>query len=195
MKAAVGAGVVALLTIVGACGDDSPPGSDAAAELAARDLPEVLEVTSPAFADGTPVPPRFTCDGDDLAPPLAWSAVPTGTQSLAIVVDDPDASGGTFTHWVVTAIAADTGETVEGQSPGVQHENSFGVEEYRGPCPPTDDDAHTYRFTVYALDAPGDVCGSDGDDDSCPSPTTQESLEYIGEHVRAEGSLTGTYGR
>ena len=189
--------------LVTACGDDGPPGSDAAEQLDEQDLPAVLEVTSTAFADGQPVPVQFTCDGDDLAPPLAWSEVPGGTQSLAIVVDDPDAPGGTFTHWLVTQIAADTGETVEGQSPGVQHANSFGVEEYRGPCPPEGDDAHTYRFTVYALDADGVVCAgapaeqsqSTSDPADCDPPSTAEALEYIGAHVRAEGSLSGTYGR
>jgi Raf kinase inhibitor-like YbhB/YbcL family protein len=186
--------VVLVVAIAGACGDDAPPGSGAAEELDARDLPAVLEVASPAFVDGAPIPERFTCDGDDLAPSLSWSAVPAGTGSLAIVVDDPDAPGGTFVHWIVTEIPAGTGETTEGQSPGVQHESSFGVDDYRGPCPPRGDDAHTYRFTVYALDSDGTVCGP-GEGDACPDPSVDETLDHIAEHVRAEGVLTGTYAR
>jgi Raf kinase inhibitor-like YbhB/YbcL family protein len=170
---------------------DEPAGSDEAEELADEDVPTALEVTSAAFDDAAPIPVTFTCDGDDLAPPLEWSDPPGGTESLAIVVDDPDAPGGTFTHWLVTEIDADAGQTVEGQSPGVQWENSFGVEVYRGPCPPPGDGAHTYRFTVYALDDDGDPCGGDT---PC-EPSIEEVLTSIADHATAEGTLTGTYER
>jgi Raf kinase inhibitor-like YbhB/YbcL family protein len=173
-----------------ACSDE-PAGSEQADQLADEDVPAELEVTSSAFDDGKPIPATFTCDGDDRAPPLTWTDPPDDAVSLAIVVDDPDAPGGTFTHWLVTQIRPDEGETVEGQSPGVQWENSFGVEAYRGPCPPPDNDAHTYRFTVYALDSDGDPCANGND---C-EPSIEEVLTYIADHVTAEGVLTGTYDR
>jgi Raf kinase inhibitor-like YbhB/YbcL family protein len=120
-----------------------------------------FKLTSPAFADGADIPVRHTCDGENRSPHLAWTDPPDGTRSLALVVDDPDAPSGTFTHWLLFDIPADTrelGENVSGGGSGVlggvSGRNSFGNIGYGGPCPPPGDPPHRYRFTLYALDVP-----------------------------------------
>lgn len=116
--------------LAAACGDEEGGG---------------IEVTSSAFAEGDGVPVRFTCLGDDVSPPLAWSGVPDGAAELRLTVTDPDAPGGTFTHWTVTGIDPSTTEVGEGSLPpgGTEEENSFGETVYRGPCPPAGE-THTY---------------------------------------------------
>jgi Raf kinase inhibitor-like YbhB/YbcL family protein len=111
-------------------------------------------ITSPAFADGVPIPVRFTCRGDNVPPPLTWSA-PSSAAELALVVDDPDAVGGLYVHWIVTGIAPGSGSTAEGQTPanGRSLPNSSGKDGYFGPCPPAGTGTHHYRFTVYQLPA------------------------------------------
>src|SRR5919198_814018 len=113
--------------------------------------PATITVTSPDFADGAAIPKRFTCDGANVSPALRWSGVPAGTAELALVVDDPDAPGGTFTHWVVVNIDPGTASIDEGSPPpgARQAPNSAGKSSWFGPCPPSG--AHHYRFTVYAL--------------------------------------------
>jgi Raf kinase inhibitor-like YbhB/YbcL family protein len=121
-----------------------------------------MEITSPAFSEGDTVPVRFTCDGDDVSPPLAWSAVPEGTSELRLSVTDPDAPGGTFTHWLVTGMDPTSSGVDEGDVPtgGTQLENGFGDSVYGGPCPPPGRGAHRYVFAIEALDAAGNVLGS-----------------------------------
>jgi Raf kinase inhibitor-like YbhB/YbcL family protein len=121
-----------------------------------------MELTSTAFEDGDTVPVRFTCKGDDLSPPLAWSDVPEGTTELRVSLTDPDAPGGTFVHWLVTGIDPSSAGVGQGAVPpgGTQHENGFGEANYRGPCPPPGDSPHRYVFTVEALDEIGVVLGS-----------------------------------
>jgi len=125
-----------------------------------------MTVSSPAFSAGASVPARFTCDGEDVSPPLSFDGVPGDAAALALVVDDPDAPGGTFTHWLlwnlppdVTEIPANvpTDRTVASLDGARQGMNDFGAVGYRGPCPPSGDDAHTYRFTLYALGGSLDV--------------------------------------
>lgn len=108
---------------------------------------------SSAFEDGETIPRQFTCDGRDLAPPLAWSDVPEGTRSFALVMDDPDAPHGTFTHWLLYDIPATTTALLE-HAGGKALRNSFGRAEYGGPCPPPGHGPHRYIFTLYALDVP-----------------------------------------
>ena len=107
-------------------------------------------LTSSAFHDGETIPRQFTCDGDNIAPPLAWSGAPEGTHSFALVMDDPDAPGGTFTHWLLFDIPVTTKELREGT--GTALRNSFGRTEYGGPCPPRGHGSHRYIFTLSALD-------------------------------------------
>jgi Raf kinase inhibitor-like YbhB/YbcL family protein len=132
------------------------------AVLAACSAPEVttMELTSSSFAEGASIPSEHTCDGADTSPPLKWSAVPDGTESFALIVDDPDARG--FVHWVLTDIPADARELQagEGDSIGTPGPNSFGRTGWAGPCPPSGE--HHYVFTLYAL--PGEVAvGTDAD--------------------------------
>ena len=95
-----------------------------------------FEVTSPAFEQGQPIPRRHTCEGEDVLPPLAWRGVPEGTGSLALVVDDSDAPGGTFSHWRAWGIAPAAGGLGEGEAPPSEGRNDFGSVGWRGPCPP-----------------------------------------------------------
>lgn len=113
---------------------------------------------SPEWKMGDNIPRQFTCDGQDVSPPLRWDAPPAGTESLSLILEDPDAPGGTFTHWVLYDLppsARELPEEVPQRSdlPGGarQGRNSFGKIGYGGPCPPPGR-AHRYYFRIYALD-------------------------------------------
>lgn len=110
-----------------------------------------MELTSPAFADNTPIPDKYTYKGEGVSPPLTISSVPTGTQSLTLVVEDPDAPNGTFTHWTVWNISATTRMVHENTVPdsGLQGLNDFNKIGYGAPCPPSG--THRYVFKLYAL--------------------------------------------
>lgn len=146
-----------------------------------------MKVSSSAFSEGDTIPARFTCDGDDARPDLAWSEAPDGAVGIAVVVDDPDAPGGTFTHWTVWGLAPQD-SPLEERLPGRATEgtNDFGQVGYRGPCPPSGDAPHTYRFRVLALDSAVDLARG---------ATPSELAEAVSGHVVAEGRLTATYGR
>jgi Raf kinase inhibitor-like YbhB/YbcL family protein len=110
---------------------------------------------SSAFADGATIPVRFTCDGENVSPPIDWSGMPEATGSLVLIVDDPDAPSGTFTHWVLYDIPATTKQLPEGERPGGTGRsgvNGFGKKGYGGPCPPRGNAPHRYNFTLSALD-------------------------------------------
>jgi Raf kinase inhibitor-like YbhB/YbcL family protein len=109
-------------------------------------------IKSPAFGEGATVPTQFTCDGNDAPPPIKVTDPPDGTRSFAVIMEDPDAPKGTFTHWLaydipgnMTDLQVDTGKTLR---------NSFGRDGYGGPCPPPGHGPHRYFFKVYAVDAP-----------------------------------------
>ena len=108
-----------------------------------------LMVTSPAFKNEGFIPRKYTCDGEDLNPPLQIEGLPEGTQSLVLIVDDPDAPMGTWDHWVVWNIPP-TKRIEENSVPGIEGLNSFRRRSYGGPCPPSG--THRYFFNVYALD-------------------------------------------
>jgi hypothetical protein len=117
-------------------------------------------LTSSAFQDGETIPRQFTCDGNDLAPPLEWSDAPGGTRSFALVMEDPDAPHGTFTHWLLYDIPATTTE-LRGKGGGTALRNGFGRAAYGGPCPPSGHGPHRYVFTLYAIDVAAlDIHGS-----------------------------------
>ena len=110
-----------------------------------------MELTSTAFAGGQPIPQRHSCEGEDLSPPLSWTDVPEGATSLALIVDDPDAPGGTFTHWLGWGLDPAAGGLGEGEAAPVQGRNDFGATGYRGPCPPPGHGPHRYFFRLHAL--------------------------------------------
>jgi Raf kinase inhibitor-like YbhB/YbcL family protein len=121
-----------------------------------------MEIKSSAFSEGDAVPTRYTCDGEDISPPLDWSGVPEGTTELRLSVTDPDAPGGTFTHWSVTGIDPSSVGVAEGSVPtgGTEQRNDFGSAAYAGPCPPRGRGSHRYLFTIEALDDVGNALGS-----------------------------------
>ncbi|UIE37144.1 YbhB/YbcL family Raf kinase inhibitor-like protein [Leptodesmis sichuanensis] len=117
-----------------------------------------MKLESSAFSANGLIPSEYTCDGKNISPPLTWTEVPTGTQSLALIVDDPDAPRGTFVHWVVYNLPATLTElpahvtTETDLSGGLQGKNDFRSLGYGGPCPPSG--THRYFFKLYALDQP-----------------------------------------
>lgn len=125
-----------------------------------------IQIGSPAFANGDDIPEAYTCKGVDKSPALQWSGIPVGTKALALIIEDPDAPGGTFIHWVVYAIPADRrglpedvakDEVVSGI--GRQGITGFGKVGYHGPCPPPGS-PHHYHFRLYALDTEVDPASS-----------------------------------
>jgi Raf kinase inhibitor-like YbhB/YbcL family protein len=144
-----------------------------------------MDLTSPAFEPQGPIPRVYTCDGQDVSPPLEVSGVPEGTLSLALVMDDPDAPGGTWDHWVVYDIAAGTTLIEEdARDLGTPGKNSWGHAEYGGPCPPSG--THRYIFRLYALDRRLDLE---------PGADKRELFRAMEGHVLAEAELMGTYER
>ena len=112
-----------------------------------------MQLTSSAFAAGSPIPALYSCKGRDISPPLAWSDPPAGTQSFALILDDPDAPVGTWDHWVLFNIPAETRslpQAFQAAAPMVVGKNSWGKPNYGGPCPPSG--THRYFFRLYALD-------------------------------------------
>ena len=146
-----------------------------------------MEITSPAFENGKQIPEKYTCDGENISPPLNFSGVPKGAKSLVIIMDDPDAPGKTFTHWLVWNIPANTKGLPEGAKITYpQGKNDFGEIGYGGPCPPPGTGIHHYRIKVFALDTFLDL--SEG--------AARKDLEKaMSGHVMAEGTLIGLYGR
>jgi len=115
-----------------------------------------LTLESPSFQHGETIPPRFTCEGENLSPELAWSHAPKGTQSFALIVEDPDAPSGTFTHWLLFDIPASANGLGEGsREVGTPGKNDFEQDGYGGPCPPPNHGDHRYFFRLHALDVQG----------------------------------------
>lgn len=110
---------------------------------------------SGAFQNGGTIPVKYSCNADGTSPPLSWSGAPNGTEAFAMVLDDPDAPGGTFTHWTIWNIKASRKSLKEGNVPpeAEQGKNHGGRVGYFPPCPPAEDPPHRYVFTLYALDA------------------------------------------
>jgi Raf kinase inhibitor-like YbhB/YbcL family protein len=141
-------------------------------------------LTSPEFVDGNPIPSKFTCDGNDAPPPLLVSDPPEGTQSFAVIMDDPDAPNGTFTHWLAYDIPVEGNELKT--TAGKTLPNDFGRDGYGGPCPPHGHGAHRYHITVYAVDVPAlNVPG-----------TTRDDLEAaLAAHALSKARMMGRYER
>ena len=141
---------------------------------------------SSAFGNAQAIPSRHSCEGEDVSPPLRWSNVPEGARSLALVVDDPDAPGGVFTHWIAWGLDPATEGLGEGeQAPGAG-QNDFGTSGYRGPCPPPGHGRHRYVFRLYALDTEPELA---------VGAAKAELEQAIAEHVLTTAELVGTYER
>lgn len=149
--------------------------------------PATVAVTSPAFDEGEDIPVDYTCDGEDVPPPLRWEAPPADTAELVVIVDDPDAPDGPFVHWLVAGLPAKEA-TLDGSLPAaaVEGRNDFGDTGWGGPCPPPGDDAHTYRLRLLAVSEQSDL--ADGF-------THDDLTQFIAERVVAEGVHSGRYAR
>ena len=150
-----------------------------------------IQLTSPSFTECGPIPSKFSCDGDNISPALAWSVPPTGAKSYALIVDDPDAPMGTFVHWVLYNIPGEVSALPEGiartrqvQGFGEQGKNSARQTGYMGPCPPGG--THRYFFKLFALDA---LLAPAGD------PSAADLEMVMQGHVLSQAQLMGRYSR
>jgi Raf kinase inhibitor-like YbhB/YbcL family protein len=141
---------------------------------------------SSAFEHAQPIPRQHTCDGDDVSPPLRWTNVPDEARSLALLVDDPDAPSGVFTHWVAWGLDPGAGGLGEGEAAPSEGRNDFGTVGYRGPCPPPGHGRHRYVFRLYALD---------GDLELVSSAGKNELERTVVGKVVTTAELVGTYER
>ena len=150
-----------------------------------------LKLTSNAFKWGERIPARYTCDGEDISPPLSWESIPEAARSIALIADDPDAPVGTFVHWVLYDLPADVRELPEdtpddrtlpnGASQGI---NDFRKIGYGGPCPPSG--THRYYFKIYALDKKLGLR---------PGESKAALLKAMEGHIVAQGQIMGKYKR
>lgn len=141
-----------------------------------------LQISSPEFEHNETIPQRYTCQGEDINPPLRIQNVPEGTESLALIMDDPDAPIGTFDHWIVFDIDPEIGLIEENTIPGVEGSNTFGRVNYGGPCPP--DGEHRYFFKIYALDKKLEL----------EEGVSREEMEReMEEHIIEQAELIGLY--
>ncbi len=147
-----------------------------------------LQLTSDAFTNGQSIPVKYSCRGNNISPALAWNEPPAGTQSFALIVDDPDAPSGTWVHWVLFNIPADT-RSLQENLPAAGNalsvgKNSSGNTHYDGPCPPSG--THRYFFKLYALDTTLSLS---------PGATKAQVLQAMQGHILAQGELMGTFSK
>ena len=187
------AALVALISLTNACATAPaavPPAAapnalplTSASALAATNA---FVLTSSAFSEGGNIPAEFTCSGAGTSPQLQWSGAPTGTKSFVLMLEDPDAPGGTFTHWVAFDLPANQSEIAEGAvSVGKGGRNGRGQTGYTGPCPPSD--THRYFFTLYALDLT-----TLGLNDGAQSTDVEGAMDG---HILARTELMGRYSK
>lgn len=176
---------VALLTALASCG--AKTGASKVAEERDPARLAKIDLTSDAFQDGQAIPARFSCDGSDQSPALSWGEPPRGTRSFALVMDDPDAPGGTFEHWGVSNIPGSARSIAAGAHLGRPVTNGFGKVGYGAPCPPKGNGPHHYHFRLFALDTDRLDLGS--------SPTVLDVENAARSHALAEGELVGFFER
>ncbi len=170
--------LAALLYLTG-CQAGTTPAAQGGSEM-------TIQITSTAFAEGDKIPPLYTCDDQNVSPPLAWTNVPTSTVSLALIMDDPDAPSGTWVHWVLFNLPASTNGLAQGQDGGgPAGKNDFNKLGYGGPCPPRNS-THRYYIKLYALDKLLDL--------KAGATKAQVERDMQG-HLLAQGQLMGRYGR
>lgn len=143
-----------------------------------------LTLSCPAFLEGQHIPEKYTCDGENISPQLEIGNIPEGTQSLALILDDPDAPNGTWTHWLIWDLPV-LHTIMKNEAPGTQGKNDFGNNNYGGPCPPKGS-THRYYFRLYALSQKLNL----------PEGTSKEELLKAIEPVKlAKAELMGKYNR
>ena len=150
-----------------------------------------IKITSSAFEEGGMIPKQYTCDGVNISPPLAWTSVPEGTKSFALIYDDPDSSMGTWVHWVIFNLPTNINELPESipsqktlENGAKQGTNDFRKIGYDGPCPPGG--THRYYFNLYALDTEIDLDAA---------ATKEDLLKMMEGHILSKGQLMGRYKR
>ncbi|WP_308910501.1 YbhB/YbcL family Raf kinase inhibitor-like protein [Pseudokordiimonas caeni] len=152
-----------------------------------------LALFSPAFENGDAVPVKYTCEGENVSPPLKWRGAPAGTKSFLLICDDPDAPQGTFHHWTAYNIPPEWRDLPEGLTPATpyvgfaQATNDFGRTGYGGPCPPKGDRSHRYRFRLAALNSElnvPDVWMGSAEIEALARPHIIETAEVIGRFGR-----------
>jgi hypothetical protein len=153
---------------------------------------EIMSISSSAFIEGQSISAKYTCKGLNFSPPLSWRSLPGGTKSLALICEDPDASGGTFTHWVLYNMPASLNGLPEGvpqvqQAPGIgtQGTNDFQHTGYDGPCPPPGN-PHRYFFTLFALDMETLLP---------PAWRSSQLQSRVKDHILASAQIMGTFHR
>lgn len=145
----------------------------------------LMEISSPAFENNQNIPTKYTCDAEDVSPPLNISDIPEGTKSLALIVDDPDAPAKVWVHWTAWNMPATTTSLNESvPPPGTEGTTDFGKTGWGGPCPPSG--THRYFFKLYALDTKLDLA---------PTSTKEDLVKAMEGHILAEAELIGLYER
>ena len=142
-----------------------------------------MTITSPAFKANEMIPEKHTCDGADVSPGLIFHDIPDKATSFALIMDDPDAPGGTWVHWVLFNMGI-ASEVCEGEAPGIQGKNDFGRSDYGGPCPPSG--THRYYFRLYALDKKIDLSSG---------ALKTDLLAAMKGHILMEAQIIGLYRR
>jgi len=177
--------IVGFNIVLSACGTSATPIEAA--------MTNQLTITSDAFASGQSIPAKYSCIGRNISPPLAWNEPPTGTQSFALIMDDPDAPVGTWVHWVLYNIPTakhdlqeDMPITGKSMDPNAIYvgKNSSGNIGYDGPCPPSG--THRYIFKLFALDTTINLL---------PGATKEQVLKEMDGHILAQGELVGTFSK
>jgi Raf kinase inhibitor-like YbhB/YbcL family protein len=160
--------------------------SHEAAPASEGDVNMAIQITSAAFSEGDKIPRIYTCDDQNISPPLDWTGVPTGTVSLALIMDDPDAPSGIWVHWVMYNLPADTTSLKQAiTGSGVDGKNDFSKLGYGGPCPPRGSN-HRYYMKLYALDIRLDL----------KAGATKAQVESaMRGHILVQGQIMGKYGR
>lgn len=171
--------IVTAAVVLGACGRaDSPAIPKGGVEMS-------IQLTSSAFQDGERIPVQYTCDGANISPSLTWAEIPPAARSLALIVSDPDAPSGDWTHWVLFDLEPRLPGLPEGTQIGISGKNNFGKQGWGGPCPPAGK-AHRYIFRLYALDT---MLG-------LKAGAARKDMEQAMQgHILAQGELMGMYGR
>ncbi len=177
--------------LLNACQSEEQSNSEAVETRGESEEQMELKITSSAFDHGSLIPKKYTCDGEDISPPLSWNSIPANIESFALICDDPDAPMDTWVHWVIFNVPGDSTGLAEGISPEKvlengtkQGTNDFGKIGYGGPCPPNG--THRYYFKLYALDTTLEMESG---------ITKAELLRAMQGHILAEGQLMGKYTR